>query len=70
MSEITLKIDGMMCAHCEAHMKQALEALDFVSQAVTDHEANTGVITLNGAFDEEAVKKAVAEAGYTYGGVA
>ncbi len=51
-------------------MKQALEALDFVSQAVTDHEANTGVITLNGAFDEEAVKKAVAEAGYTYGGVA
>ncbi len=70
MSEITIKIDGMMCAHCEAHMKQALEALDFVSQAVTDHEANTGVITLNGAFDEEAVKKAVSEAGYTYGGVA
>ncbi len=70
MEKITLKIDGMMCAHCEAHMKQALEALDFVSEAVTSHEANTGVITLCGAFDEEAVKKAVAEAGYTYNGLA
>ena len=69
MKKITLKIDGMMCAHCEAHMKQALEALDFVSEAVTDHEANTGVITLSGAFDEEAVKKAVADAGYTYNGI-
>ncbi|MBR3439379.1 MAG: cadmium-translocating P-type ATPase [Clostridia bacterium] len=70
MEKITLKIDGMMCAHCEAHMKQALEALDFVSEAVTSHEANTGVITLCGAFDEEAVKKAVADAGYTYNGLA
>ena len=70
MEKITLKIDGMMCAHCEAHMKQALEALDFVSEAVTDHEAGTGVITLCGSFDEAAVKNAVAGAGYTYNGVA
>ncbi|MBR4766629.1 MAG: heavy metal translocating P-type ATPase [Clostridia bacterium] len=69
MEKITLKIDGMMCAHCEAHMKQALEALPFVSEAATSHEAKTGVITLNGAFDEEAVKKAVADAGYIYNGV-
>ncbi len=51
-------------------MKQALEALDFVSEAVTDHEAGTGVITLCGSFDEAAVKNAVAGAGYTYNGVA
>lgn len=63
--KITLKIDGMMCMHCEAHVKKALEAIDGVESAVTSHEAGTAVITLNGDVTEDTLKKAVADAGYT-----
>ncbi len=65
----TVKIEGMMCGHCEKAVKTALEALDFVREAQADHEAGTAVITLRGPLDEEAVKIAVEGAGYIYHGI-
>jgi len=56
-SEVTLKIKGMMCAHCEARVKKALEELPFVDEAITSHENGTAKLTLSGALDEKAVKK-------------
>ena len=53
----TLKIEGMMCPHCEARVKKALEALDGVESAVVSHEAGTAVVT--GAADFETMKAAV-----------
>ena len=43
----TIKIEGMMCGHCEAAVKKALEALDQVETAEVSHEAGTAVVTLN-----------------------
>ena len=65
----TVKIDGMMCEHCEARVKKALEKLDFVETAVTSHTDGTAVLTLNGEFDEAAVRAAVEDQDYTYIGV-
>ena len=65
-SEATLKIKGMMCGHCEARVKKALEELTFVDEAVTNHEQGTAKLTLSGAFDEKEVKKAITDAGYKY----
>jgi len=65
-SEVTLKIKGMMCGHCEARVKKALEELSFVDEAVTSHEQGTAKLTLSGALDEKAVKKAITDAGYKY----
>ncbi len=65
----TIKIEGMMCAHCEAHVKKALEAIEGV-KAETSHEAGTAVLTLAKEVTEDTLKKAVEEAGYTYVGIA
>ena len=62
----TLHIEGMMCHHCEAAIKKALEKLDFVREATADFEAGTAVITLSGEVDEDAVRKAVEEEDYEY----
>ena len=43
--EKTMKIEGMMCGHCEAAVKKALEALDGVEEAIVSHEAGTAVVT-------------------------
>ena len=67
--EKTVQIEGMMCAHCEATVKKALEALDFVAEAVPSHEENRAVLKLSGDFDEAAVKKAVEDKDYTFVGV-
>ena len=64
----TIQIKGMMCAHCEAHVKKALEALDGVTGAVPSHEQGTAVLELNGEVPEEALRRAVEEAGYEYVG--
>ena len=64
-----VKIEGMMCGHCEKTVKASLEALDFVEEAAADHEAGTAVITLSGEFDEAAVKKAVEDPGYVFLGI-
>ena len=66
---VTLKIKGMMCGHCEARMKKALEELTFVDEAVTSHENGTAELSLSGEMDEKAVKKAVTDAGYKYLGI-
>ncbi len=68
--EKTVKIDGMMCGHCEATVKKALEALPFVAEAKPSHETNTAVLTLSGDFDEAAVKAAVEAKDYSYKGLA
>lgn len=62
--EKTIKIDGMMCMHCEAHVKKALEALDGVESVVVSHEKGTAVITLNADVPDEVLKSAVEAEGY------
>ncbi|MBQ9535319.1 MAG: heavy metal translocating P-type ATPase [Clostridia bacterium] len=65
----TVKINGMMCGHCEMHVKKALEALDGVQSAEASHEKGTAVLQLSGSVSAEAVKAAVTEAGYEYIGM-
>ncbi len=65
----TVKIEGMMCEHCERAVKTALESLPFVREAEANHEQGTAVITLCGAADEAAVRKAVEDEGYTFLGI-
>ncbi len=62
--EKVLKIEGMMCMHCEAHVKKALEAIDGVEQAVISHEKGTAVITLNKDVTDSVLKAAVEAEGY------
>ncbi len=64
--EKTIKVEGMMCHNCEAHVQKALESIRKVESAVADHEAGTVVLTLSGDVKEDKLKKAVEEAGYTY----
>jgi Cu2+-exporting ATPase len=62
--EKTLKIEGMMCPHCEATVKKTLEAMPQVKEAVVSHTAGTAVITLNEDVSTEILKNAVEEQGY------
>ncbi len=55
----TLKVEGMMCAHCEARVKKALEALPGVESAVADHEAGTAVVTLKTEVSDAELTNAV-----------
>jgi Cu2+-exporting ATPase len=64
MSEKTLKIEGMMCSHCEMHVKKALEAIQGVESAVASHEKGNAVVTLSATVDDATLRKAVEEAGY------
>ena len=57
--EKTMKIEGMMCTHCEARVKKALEALDAVEQAKVSHEAGTAVVTLSEDVTDDVLKNAV-----------
>ena len=63
----TLKIEGMMCGHCEAHVKKAIEAMEGVEAAEVSHEKGTAVVHIIGGavITDEALKKAVEEEGYT-----
>lgn len=60
----TLKIEGMMCSHCEMHTKKALEALDGVTNAEVSHESGTAVVTLEKDIADDILKQAVTEQGY------
>lgn len=62
--EKTLKIEGMMCGHCEAHVKKALEALEGVEQANVSHEAGTAVVMLTAEIPEDVLRQTVADQGY------
>ena len=62
--EKTLKIEGMMCGHCEMHVKKALEALDGVKKTEVSHKTGTAVVTLEKEISDDVLKKAVADQGY------
>ena len=55
----TMNIEGMMCGHCEARVKKALEALDAVSEAAVSHESGTAVVTLSSDISDEKLKETV-----------
>ena len=55
----TLKVEGMMCGHCEARVKKALEAVDGVESAVADHNSGTAVVTLSAPVEDDALRAAV-----------
>lgn len=61
----TLKINGMMCPHCEATVKTALESIDGVTSAEVSHESGTAVVTLSKEVSYDVLKKAVVDKGYT-----
>ena len=60
-----LQIEGMMCGHCEATVKKALEALPQVESAVANHQNGTAIVTLNAPIDDELLKSAVEAEDYT-----
>ena len=62
--EKTMEIKGMMCGHCEARVKKALEALPQVEEAVVSHESGTAVVKLNAETADEVLKKAVEDQDY------
>ena len=55
----TMKIEGMMCGHCEARVKKVLEALPEVESADVNHETDTAVVTLNAPLADEVLKNTV-----------
>ena len=65
----TLKVEGMMCEHCEARVKMALEAVNGVESAVADHNANTAVVTLSADVADDVLRKAVEDQGYKVLGI-
>lgn len=65
----TLKVEGMMCGHCEARVKKALEALPEVDEAVVSHEAGTAIVTLNAEVADDALKNAVEAQDYKVTGI-
>lgn len=62
--EKTMKIEGMMCGHCEASVKKALEALEGVEEAKVSHEEGTAIVVLNSQVPDETLKKAVEDQDY------
>ena len=65
----TLHVEGMMCCHCEARVKKALEALPAVDDAVVSHEAGTAIVTLNAEVSDADLKKAVEDQDYKVTGI-
>ena len=65
----TLHVEGMMCGHCEARVKKALEALPAVDEAVVSHEAGTAIVTLNTEVSDADLKKAVEDQDYKVTGI-
>ena len=62
--EKTLKIEGMMCGHCEMHVKNALEAIDGVYSAIVSHEKGTAIVILSKEVSFDTLKQAVVDQGY------
>ena len=65
----TLHVEGMMCGHCEARVKKALEALPGVTEAVVSHEAGTAIVTLSAEVSDAELKKAVEDQDYKVTGI-
>lgn len=64
-----IRVNGMMCGHCEAHVKAALEKIDGIENVVASHDDNLVTFTNSGNADESAIKAAVTDAGYEYAGI-
>ena len=62
--EKTIKVEGMMCGHCEAHVKEALEKIKGVEEATADHETGKVVLKLSKEIDDKKIADAVKKAGY------
>ncbi len=69
LMEKTIKVEGMMCMHCEAAVKKALEALDGVESAVASYEAGTAVVQLSKEVSDEALTKAIEDKDYVVKGI-
>ena len=65
-----LKVEGMMCAHCQAHVQKALEAVDGAKKVVVDLDGGTATVTMEQEIPDEKLKNAVTEAGYQVTGCA
>ena len=65
----TMKIEGMMCGHCEAAVKKALEAIDGVASAEVSHTDGAAVVTLSKPVENAALRKAVEDKDYTVTGI-
>ena len=65
----TVKIEGMMCVHCEARVKKTLEAIDGIESAAPDHTADTAVITLSKDVPESVIRAAIEAQDYTFVGI-
>ena len=63
--EKTMKIEGMMCMHCEARVKKCLEEIDGVAQAVVSHEKGSAIVKLVKDVSDEVLKKTVEDQGYS-----
>ncbi len=66
--QMKLTVNGMMCEHCEARVKKALEALEGIDSAVASHEKNEVAVAFSGNVDMELIKSAVEDAGYEFAG--
>ena len=64
MKKITLKIEGMMCPHCEARVKQTLEGVDGVASAEVSHTAGTAIVTCADTISRDSLAKTVEAQGY------
>ena len=64
-----ISVRGMMCEHCEMHVKKALEAIDGITSATASHKDALVTIETSKAVDENLIKAAVTDAGYEYAGV-
>ena len=62
--QITMKIEGMMCPHCEANVKKTLEGFAEVREAIVSHKEGTAIVTLDADLSVATLKKAVEEQGY------
>ena len=71
MAEVTfnMQIEGMMCPHCEARVKKALEAIEGVQEAKVSHQEGSAVVKAAAAVSKDALAKAVTDAGYEVKGV-
>ncbi len=67
--EKTMKIEGMMCEHCEARVKKTLEAIPQVDAAEVSYKAGTAVVTLNAEVGDDVLKKAVEDQDYKVLGI-
>lgn len=65
----TMKIEGMMCSHCEASVKKALEAIDGVESAEVSHEAGTAIVTMSKEVSNDVLKSAVEAKDYNVAGI-